>query len=97
MASNGFEMSQNPISGGTGKRLGHLVLILAGVSALVATIITFFSVWLQCKNYRKPLLQRYVVRILVIIPIYCAASFASLVSLKAAFWIEPFKDVYEVL
>lgn len=95
MAIEDLHASQNPISGGTGARLGHLVLILAGISSLVATIITFFSVWLQCKNYRKPLLQRYVVRILIIIPIYCAASFASLVSLKAAFWIEPFKDVYE--
>ena len=29
------------------------------------------------------------------VPIYCAASWASLVSLKVAFWIDPFRDVYE--
>lgn len=30
------------------------------------------------------------------VPIYCAVSWTSLVSLKAAFWIEPLLDVYEV-
>ncbi|KAF1345230.1 organic solute transporter Ostalpha-domain-containing protein [Delphinella strobiligena] len=29
------------------------------------------------------------------VPIYCAASWASLVSTKVAFWIDPFRDVYE--
>jgi len=43
----------------------------------------------------KPLLQRYVVRILIMVPIFSAASLASLVSLRVAFWIDPFKDVYE--
>jgi len=48
------------------------------------------------KNYRKPLLQRYVVRILLMVPIYSASSWASLVSIQAAFWIGPLRDVYEV-
>jgi hypothetical protein len=30
------------------------------------------------------------------VPIYSVSSWASLVSLKAAFWIGPFRDVYEV-
>ena len=30
------------------------------------------------------------------VPIYSAASWASLTSLKVAFWIDPFRDVYEV-
>ncbi|TKX20424.1 hypothetical protein C1H76_7234 [Elsinoe australis] len=82
-------------SGGTGSRFARTVIILAGVAALVACIVTFLSVWLQSKNYRKPLLQRYVIRILVLVPIFAAASWASLISLKAAFWIDPFRDVYE--
>ncbi|KAK8187902.1 organic solute transporter Ostalpha-domain-containing protein [Phyllosticta capitalensis] len=80
---------------GTGGRLGDVVVIVAGVAALTATLLTVVSIWLQSKNYRKPLLQRYVVRILLMVPIYSAASWASLVSLKAAFWIDPFRDVYE--
>lgn len=89
-------MGQQAEHGGTGSRFATIVTILAGVSALVATFLTFISVWLQTKNYRKPLLQRYVVRILFMVPIYCAASWASLISLKVAFWIDPFRDVYEV-
>lgn len=50
---------------------------------------------LQSKNYRKPLLQRHVVRIMMLVPIFAGASWASLTSLKVAFWIDPFRDVYE--
>ncbi|KAF2136311.1 uncharacterized protein K452DRAFT_259276 [Aplosporella prunicola CBS 121167] len=88
-------MGEESSSGGTGARFGHWVIVLTGVAALIATLLTVVSVWLQAKNYRKPLLQRYVVRILLMVPIYSGASWASLVSLKAAFWIDPFRDVYE--
>ncbi|KAF2101705.1 DUF300-domain-containing protein [Rhizodiscina lignyota] len=81
--------------GGTGTRFGNIVVILAGVAAISASLLTVVSVWLQAKNYRKPLLQRYVVRILLMVPIYSAASWASLMSLRVAFWIDPFRDVYE--
>ncbi|KIW08947.1 uncharacterized protein PV09_00861 [Verruconis gallopava] len=80
---------------GTGTRVGRAVVTLAGVAALIATLTTCVSIWLQAKNYRKPLLQRYVIRILLMVPIYSAASWASLISLRAAFWIDPFRDVYE--
>lgn len=50
---------------------------------------------LQFKNYRKPLLQRHVVRIFMLVPIFSLASWASLTSLRVAFWIDPFRDVYE--
>ena len=46
-------------------------------------------------DYRKPLLQRYVVRILLMVPIYSAASWASVVSLTAAFYLDPLRDIYE--
>lgn len=82
-------------SSGTGARFQYWVIILAGVAALAATLLTCLSVWLQFKNYRKPLLQRYVVRILLMVPIYSIASWVSLESLRAAFWIDPFRDVYE--
>ncbi|EMC96770.1 hypothetical protein BAUCODRAFT_34165 [Baudoinia panamericana UAMH 10762] len=80
---------------GTGQGFGRIVLILAGVSALVASLLTVLTTLLQAKNYRKPLLQRHVIRILVLVPIFSAASWASLTSLRVAFWIGPFRDVYE--
>ena len=51
--------------------------------------------WLQTKNYRKPLLQRYVVRILLMVPIYSIASWTSMVSLTAAQFLDPIRDIYE--
>ncbi|KAF2122325.1 organic solute transporter Ostalpha-domain-containing protein [Lophiotrema nucula] len=87
--------SSDTLPSGTGARFGRAVIILSGVAALAASLITIVSVWLQSKNYRKPLLQRYVIRILLMVPIYSATSWASLVSLKAAFWIGPFRDIYE--
>ncbi|KAH6629452.1 organic solute transporter Ostalpha-domain-containing protein [Boeremia exigua] len=80
---------------GTGQRLGHAVIIVAGVCALVSSLVSFIAVWLQTKNYRKPLLQRYVVRILLMVPIYAAASWGSLMSVQAASFIDPLRDIYE--
>ncbi|KAF7447285.1 Solute-trans-a domain containing protein, partial [Pyrenophora tritici-repentis] len=82
-------------SGGTGARFARAIIIVAGVCALVASLVTFVAVWLQTKNYRKPVLQRYVVRILLMVPIYAASSWASLVSTIASAYVEPFRDVYE--
>ncbi|OJJ01649.1 hypothetical protein ASPVEDRAFT_41256 [Aspergillus versicolor CBS 583.65] len=82
-------------SGGTGSSLARAAVIVAGVSSLVATLLSFVSIWLQTKNYRKPLLQRYVVRILLMVPIYAASSWASIISLKASLWLAPIRDVYE--
>ncbi|KAL1585449.1 hypothetical protein WHR41_05694 [Cladosporium halotolerans] len=80
---------------GTGSGFGRIVLILAGVSSLVACLLTILTTILQSKNYRKPLLQRHVIRILMLVPIFSCASWASLTSLRVAFWIDPLRDVYE--
>ncbi|OAX81093.1 hypothetical protein ACJ72_04567 [Emergomyces africanus] len=82
-------------SGGTGSSLARVTVIIAGVASLVATFISLISIWLQTKNYRKPLLQRYVVRILLMVPIYSISSWVSIVSLKASAFIVPIRDIYE--
>jgi len=81
--------------GGTGSGFGRLVLILSGCSALIATLLTLITTLVHLKQYRKPLLQRHVVRIFMMVPLFSAASWASLTSLKVAFWVDPFRDVYE--
>ncbi|PGH18329.1 hypothetical protein AJ80_04507 [Polytolypa hystricis UAMH7299] len=82
-------------SGGTGSKLARATIIVAGVASLVATLISIVSIWLQTKNYRKPLLQRYVVRILLMVPIYGVSSWTSIVSLKASAFLTPIRDIYE--
>ncbi|KZZ97744.1 DUF300 domain-containing protein [Ascosphaera apis ARSEF 7405] len=80
---------------GTGSRLATATIILAGVTSLTASLISIVSIWLQLKNYRKPLLQRYVVRILIIVPIFAVASYASIVSHTASDILDPIRDIYE--
>ncbi|KAF7918367.1 uncharacterized protein EAE98_004262 [Botrytis deweyae] len=83
------------LSGGTGEKLTNATIVVAGSAALLASLLSIVSVWLQTKNYRKPLLQRYVIRILLMVPIYSISSWTSLVSREAAMFIDPIRDVYE--
>ncbi|KAJ3771738.1 DUF300 domain-containing protein [Lentinula raphanica] len=80
---------------GAGSRLPILVLVLAGLSTVTAVVISATGIFLQLKNYRKPYLQRMVVRIMVMVPIYAVSSFISLFSLEAAFFIDAVRDIYE--
>ncbi|OAQ71388.1 organic solute transporter ostalpha [Pochonia chlamydosporia 170] len=81
--------------GGTGTKFTYATTVVAGVASFAATLLSVVSIWLQTKNYRKPLLQRYVVRILLMVPIYSIASFTSMVSLNAAQFVDPIRDIYE--
>lgn len=86
----------SPISGGgTGRSLPDALLWTSTASALFATIFSFYSTNQQLRAYRKPVLQRYVVRLLLMVPIYSLSSMASLFSLQAAFFIDVIRDVYE--
>ncbi|GAA93779.1 hypothetical protein E5Q_00425 [Mixia osmundae IAM 14324] len=80
---------------GSGSHLPPLILWLATLSALFSTALSIWTIQLQLKNYRKVSLQRWVVRILVMVPIYSIASAVSLYSLDAAFFIDAIRDIYE--
>ncbi|GLB40871.1 putative organic solute transporter Ostalpha [Lyophyllum shimeji] len=80
---------------GAGSRLPTAVLLSAGISTLVAVVVSAISIYLQLKNYRKPILQRMVVRIMLMVPIYAISSFIALFSLDAAFVIDALRDIYE--
>ncbi|OQD71437.1 hypothetical protein PENPOL_c001G05745 [Penicillium polonicum] len=81
--------------GGTGSSLARAIIIVTGVSALISSLLSFVSIWFQAKNYRKPLLQRYVVRILLMVPIFAVSSWTSIISLRAAQFLDPVRDIYE--
>ncbi|KAK3323520.1 organic solute transporter Ostalpha-domain-containing protein [Cercophora scortea] len=81
--------------GGTGQKLANYATWVAAVASLAATLLSIISIWLQSKNYRKPLLQRYVIRILLMVPIYSFSSWASMVSRPAAAFLDPIRDIYE--
>lgn len=91
-----IDIMGNPKHGsGSGSALNPIILITAGVAALVATLLASFSILLQLKNYRRPILQRQVVRIMLMIPLYAISSFISLFSLEAAVVIDALRDIYE--
>lgn len=82
-------------SSGSGTDLPFIILLLATISAVFSTILSIWTVILQLKNYRKINLQRFVVRILVMVPIYSIASLVSLYSLDFAFYFDAVRDIYE--
>ncbi|KAK1771356.1 organic solute transporter Ostalpha-domain-containing protein [Phialemonium atrogriseum] len=83
------------MTGGTGQKFTSATTVIAGVASLAATLLSIVSIWFQLKNYRKPVFQRYVVRILLMVPIYSVSSWSSIVSIRLAFWFTPIRDIYE--
>lgn len=84
-----------PDGSGTGRSLPPYLLIIASLCSLFATLLSLTSIYSHLKNYRKPHLQRFVVRLILIVPIYSTSSAIGLFSLPAAFLIDLIRDLYE--
>ncbi|EIW66624.1 hypothetical protein TREMEDRAFT_34766 [Tremella mesenterica DSM 1558] len=82
-------------SSGAGNHLPVWLLVLCGTFTAVATGVSVMSITLQLKNYRKPPLQRAVVRIMLMVPLYAISSLIAIFSLEAAFFIDAIRDLYE--
>ncbi|RDX49431.1 DUF300-domain-containing protein [Lentinus brumalis] len=80
---------------GSGSALPFPILLVAGLCTAIATLVSAMSIIMHLKNYRKPHLQRQVIRIMLMVPLYAIASFISLFSLEAAFFIDAVRDIYE--
>ncbi|ELU37602.1 DUF300 domain-containing protein [Rhizoctonia solani AG-1 IA] len=83
------------VEAGSGSGLSSTVLVSAGLATAVATVTSVLSICSHLKNYRKPALQRMVIRIMVMVPLYAISSFISLFSLEAGVIIDVLRDVYE--
>ncbi|PIA19045.1 DUF300-domain-containing protein [Coemansia reversa NRRL 1564] len=68
---------------------------VAALSSWTATLISLGAVWLHCKNYSQPNLQRWVVRIIVMVPVYALTAWATLVSVDSAYYLDAVRDIYE--
>ncbi|CED82501.1 Predicted seven transmembrane receptor-rhodopsin family [Phaffia rhodozyma] len=80
---------------GSGSSLPAPLLHTSLAATIFACVTSFWSIYLHLKGYRRPGLQRLVVRIMLMIPIYAIASLVSLHSVEAAFWIDAVRDLYE--
>ncbi|CAG8522239.1 6834_t:CDS:2 [Diversispora eburnea] len=83
--------------GGSSEKFKHGAIIreIAAFFAITASILSVISIWSHLKNYRKPSLQRYVVRIIIMVPIYAVSSWISLASTTASFYVDGIRDIYE--
>ncbi|KAH7117854.1 organic solute transporter subunit alpha/Transmembrane protein, partial [Dendryphion nanum] len=73
----------------------HLGLIISAVFGAAAVVIAFFLIWRHASHYLKAAEQKYIIRILVMIPIYAVVSFLSYVYYKHAIYYEVLRDCYE--
>ncbi|KND02010.1 uncharacterized protein SPPG_02515 [Spizellomyces punctatus DAOM BR117] len=78
-----------------GRIMGPFPYFIAGLAAFVGSAISFYTMFLHFKNYRRPEVQRLAIRILWMVPVYAVASFTSLSSRSAADYIDTIRDIYE--
>jgi len=71
------------------------VLALCGIFSFLATSIAFWNCYQHFKSYSKPALQRHIVRILIIVPIYALGSFFSLSYPQHFLYFDTIRDMYE--
>ena len=71
-------------------------LVLAFVFVLCTVPISSMDIAEHLMHYRKPNLQKYIVRILALVPLYTIESFLSLLlPPKSALYVETVRDAYE--
>jgi Organic solute transporter Ostalpha len=68
---------------------------MAGMFALLACLLTAFHMYSHLRNYKEPLVQRKIVTILWMSPIYAVTSFLSLIFPVADGYLAVIKDFYE--
>ena len=74
----------------------NVVFASAGIFVVIACLLSSLSVYYHLKNYRCPELQRRIVRILWMVPIYALDSWISLAFPKSvAPFIDTLRDAYE--
>eukprot|EP01103_Thecamoeba_quadrilineata_P010686 TRINITY_DN2373_c0_g2_i1.p1 TRINITY_DN2373_c0_g2~~TRINITY_DN2373_c0_g2_i1.p1 ORF type:complete len:507 (-),score=78.59 TRINITY_DN2373_c0_g2_i1:160-1680(-) len=71
------------------------LICVAGVSSLLASAISFVLIWNHIHHYDEPDLQRQIIRIIFMIPVYAISSFLCLPFPAYADYINTFRDCYE--
>jgi len=70
-------------------------LISAGICVILSLAITIVVVYRHLRNYHSPIVQKYAVRILVMVPVYAVDSYMGLVWKAWAFYWDLDRDTYE--
>jgi hypothetical protein len=72
-----------------------ILILIALIFTILANATSFFQVYLHLRYYAAPMYQRWILRLLWIVPIYGTGSFLSLVFPSAEVLIGSLRDCYE--
>ncbi|KAG3097731.1 hypothetical protein PI124_g15587 [Phytophthora idaei] len=70
-------------------------LLIAFGCCVVATLLSVYNIVQHLAHYSRPQLQRYIVRILVVVPVYAMGSLLSLMFVNQALYFDSIRDCYE--
>ncbi|XP_061849984.1 transmembrane protein 184A isoform X2 [Colius striatus] len=69
--------------------------VISGIFVWSALIVTFHQIYMHLRNYSVPKEQRYIIRILFIVPVYAFDSWLSLLLLGSHHYFDSVRDCYE--
>ncbi|KAF9941613.1 hypothetical protein BGZ67_004444 [Mortierella alpina] len=102
LAPNGCPLETHPedpthlfSANGLNLDLPRIGWIAAGVFTLISTIISLVLIYRHLQYYTKPNQQRYIVRMLLMVPIYSITSWFSFVYVREAVYYETIRVLYE--
>ncbi|KAF9952040.1 hypothetical protein BGZ70_000752 [Mortierella alpina] len=102
LAPNGCPLETHPedpthlfSANGLNLDLPRIGWIAAGVFTLISTIISLVLIYRHLQYYTKPNQQRYIVRMLLMVPIYAITSWFSFVYVREAVYYETIRVLYE--
>ena len=72
-----------------------LALVIAWTTALIAVALTMYEVYRHLQYYNLPLLQRQIVRVVLMVPIYAVGSAWSLSMPQWSIYLATVRDIYE--
>ncbi|GMF36982.1 unnamed protein product [Phytophthora lilii] len=72
-----------------------LSLLLAAGCCVAASLLSAYNIVQHLAHYSRPQLQRYIVRILVVVPVYAVGSLLSLTFVQQALYFDSIRDCYE--
>lgn len=74
VTDNGTTTTPSPPPDGPSNELSLTWPFIAGVFALMACTLSLYEIYQHLLYYNKPYLQKYIVRILIMVPIYALNS-----------------------
>nr|GMC51558.1 protein LAZ1 homolog 1 [Ipomoea batatas] len=69
----------------------------AGIFVLVALVLSMYLIFEHLSSYNQPEEQKFLIGLILMVPVYALESFLSLLDSKAAFNYEVIRDCYEAL